>query len=509
MANELSDHDILIKIITALEKGGIEEAQKAAQELKEKMKDASGGSDMLSKAMEVLGGKGKAAGDTLRGLYGLMTKDGPSAVQSLGKSIQGLGNLFGAALGPTGAIASIAMVGYEVVKGIMDAHAQAAEEAAKKAAEEAEKAAQAFEERIAGAADAAREHVKGLAEEFMATAKATEDAVKATQELKDAQLELATARIDAQMFQREGESAEDFAARKKDLEQQKINLKASNDEDKIQSQIEQLQAQIDALDKTDKAAEEAAGKAHAAWLNHDAIQVGALEQAWQANQMTPWQTMPQTPDQLKKVADEAVKASEEAYAQESELKAKDDAARQAWQETLAENAKKREDLQAQIAALEVKNQTIAVKVQTDIAKSQQDYEKSLPKPKPEETEKEKAEREKKEATARQQAFIDHPGHLAAAQGLVRNAVDAGLGNGTITLGGAVGERAQAQGRAAIAEAGARIQAGENNQQVIDDLCATLDKLGSVITNMSALKKHLDALDGKLDLVSSQVRSSRS
>ena len=253
----MNDSDVLIKIITAFEAGGIEAAKKAAQELKAQMGDAAGGSDMLKKAMEALSGKGKQAGDTLRGLYGLMTKDGSAAVADLGKTVQGLAQTFGLALGPAGAIASIAMAGFQVVKGIMDQHKQAAEEAAKAAREAAEKDAEAAKKHLEELDKVRLEAINGavaqLKEGLDSVAKAAEASRKNLDAMEDSQLGVDTAEIDAKV------AAGEMTAEEGEHAKAKLRFDAADRKD--QREMDALQAEQDRLTEADaeaaKAAEEA------------------------------------------------------------------------------------------------------------------------------------------------------------------------------------------------------------------------------------------------------------
>lgn len=72
-------------------------------------------------------------------------------------------------------------------------------------------------------------------------------------------------------------------------------------------------------------------------------------------------------------------------------------------------------------------------------------------------------------------------------------------------GGDVGRATQARAREAIEDAGARIQSGEDDTQVIDQLVETLKQLGAVLVPMARLRSELDALDGKIEEVKGQLK----
>lgn len=78
------------------------------------------------------------------------------------------------------------------------------------------------------------------------------------------------------------------------------------------------------------------------------------------------------------------------------------------------------------------------------------------------------------------------------------------------IGEDVGRATQQQAQAAIQEAGQRIQSGENDARVIEDLTGTLQRLGAVLgrLDLQGLKRQLDLLDGKVELLESQTRNGR-
>lgn len=78
------------------------------------------------------------------------------------------------------------------------------------------------------------------------------------------------------------------------------------------------------------------------------------------------------------------------------------------------------------------------------------------------------------------------------------------------IGEDVGRATQQAARAEIQKAGRRIQAGEEDARVVSELVATLQRLGAVMgkIDLSQLKRQLDLLDGKIELLESRLRSGR-
>lgn len=246
--------DVLIKIVTAFESGGIDAAKKAAQELQEAVGKSSEDGKALGNVLDFMNGHAKEATVALRGLSGIM-KGGFSAT-GLGAASNAL-----KALGPWGMAASVAIQAAGVAWDVYAKRRQAAAEAERKAAEEAAKAAE-------EAAQAAKKHleeldkarleavnaaVNELKEGLDAVAKAAEASRKNLNELEDSRLGVDTSEIDAkvaagEMTAEEGEHA-------------KAQLRFDAADRKDQREMDDLDAEHARLVKADadaaKAAEDA------------------------------------------------------------------------------------------------------------------------------------------------------------------------------------------------------------------------------------------------------------
>ena len=241
----MNDQDVLIKILTAFEGGGIEAAKKAAGELKKEVDANSDAGKALSGALDLLNGKGQNAGDVFKGLTGIL-KGGQSAASGFSSVVKGLGSALGIAAGPLALLTTgigLAVSAWQSYKSAQEEAAKAAQEAAERAKEAAEEAAKALEKRLADAADAARDKVKDLADGFTDAAKEAHELDDAMSALGDAQLALDLAKLDEAL-----ESAETPGQRAA-LRRKKAELKRDNEEAKRQRKRQGYQDELEALEQ--------------------------------------------------------------------------------------------------------------------------------------------------------------------------------------------------------------------------------------------------------------------
>ena len=468
----MNEAEVLIKILSAFDKGGTEAAKAALNEVAKTCGKTSQQTQVAASAFDLLSKNGRQGANAIKSLT-QAARGGPGAIDACGQAVQQLAGMLGAG-GPWMIAIGAAVAG---IKLFVD-HLNKQKEEAKKAAEEAKAAATEAANYAASLKDIENSSLADTVQQFEDLTSAAKDAADQASRVADTMLALEDAKAAQQIAEIEGS-----IAREKDpamIERYRGEI-AQIKSDTAQRKIAGQSAKLDAEESRLK------GNVEAAQAAYDDAMAGGTGTGYlkRYNAVLADQNFhPELTTSKSGQAQRAVLAQDEARArlkgEQEGAKLDLDAANKALQ-----NFQQVAYYQRQI--FDAQKQTIAQQADTTSYKTSQAVAAAETK-----NAEDKAAKDAAEAAARQQAWIAHPGHLAAAQGLVRNAADSGLGDGTIVLGGVAGERAQAQGRAAIAEAGARIQAGENNQQVIDDLCATLDKIGSVITNMSALKSHLDA-----------------
>lgn len=503
--SQIIDHDVLIRVLTAFEKGGIDAAKQAAKELKESMADTSSEGALLNGMLEMMNKDGKSAGNVLAGLSEIL-KNGTASAGGFVKVINGIAPALGLATGGV----SLLIGAISLCIQLWNDHKKAEEEAAEAAQKAAEERAAAIKKHAAELdkikLDAINGEVKKLKEGLDEVKDAAQKTCDRLSSMEDSQLELEYAMIDNQLAN--GEITEEEATFRK--AQKKSEAAAKKDAREMADLDAEWQRLVDAADKTEEAATAAAEAADQA--NKELADAKAqLAEASAAKKGLGYIAAGE--QQQKINAAKANVAAKTKAAEDADVAlAAANAAKEAAADELfgrgADVSVRREVLSNQAQARLYTQQT-AETAFTKAAEKRANDEKAAAEAEAQRKAKEKAEKEAEDEKNRLQAFLGRTDHLQAAQGMVRNAADAGFGNGQIVLGGAAGEEAQAKGREAIAAAAQRIQEGENNQQVITDLCATLQKLGTVVSNWTGIVAHLDALDGKLDIVSRQIKNSRS
>lgn len=154
MANN-SSHDILIKILTAFDAGGIDAAKKAATELSKEMKDNSKESEELSFWMKLMEKDAGKAARIFGGLTGALNGS-ISGVRGLSTALRTFAGIMGAS-GPVMLAISAASFALTGLIKLYNAKKEAAEAAAKAAKDAAEATAKAEEDAAERAAKAIEE----------------------------------------------------------------------------------------------------------------------------------------------------------------------------------------------------------------------------------------------------------------------------------------------------------------------------------------------------------------
>ena len=519
--SQQSDQDVVIRIVTAFEKGGIEEAKKVAAELQQQMDGNSDAGKTLSGMMKILDGDAGNAANVFKGLSSAL-KGGTGAVNGLASAVKGLGPILGVPLGPLNLLVASVQA---VVTGIQawKNHSEKAAEATKKAAEEAEaaakQAAEALEKDMAAAADAVTSKFKAITDELKASVDQAEKLSDATAALGDAQHELELARLDAKLV---GVTDEDEKAK---IKQEKTRLKAGWERQKLFDDSAAKRGELANMDYLeDKAKEEAASanwdltQAEHRWTDEQAAAESRLSAAQvaletaQGNQAASHRdpSAAYNPAEAQKLAIAAHQAQQEVEAAEAALtettgriareravlEAAADKANQQYDNLVATHAPQRQIIQKQIDTNTIKGQII----ETNLFASEHQYDldsqarqKAADEAKKEKARDEVVERDKNMS-------VDN--RIARAQGLVRQEQRVG----EKLYGGEPGIETQRLAQTAIAEAGRQIAAGQDDAQVITQLIATLRNLGAVLQSggLGRLVTELDKMDGEIDQIRSQL-----
>lgn len=522
--SQLSDQDVVIRIVTAFEKGGIEEAKKVAAELQQQLDGNSNAGKTLSGMMKIIEGDAGNAANVFKGLSSAL-KGGAGAVNGLASAVKGLGPILGMPLGPLNLLVTTVQL---VVTGIQawKNHAAEAAEASKKAAEEAEaaakQAAEALEKDMAVAADAVSAKIKGIVDGLKAGVDQANKLADATAAIDDAQLGLELAQLDEQLV---GEKNED---RRAEIEQQKKRLRASREGVKLLMEIANKQGEISLMDQQESRAKTVFEEAQQD-LSKTEERLGKVESAAKSSYVSALKEVKQAEknrdlakamlgfageyeDQLelaRKKADTAAAylgrisklVDRELGTKQSEVSS----ARQAWEDLVAEHAPRREILQKEIDAGQIKVQTSDVNYRTlekqyafdarDRAKAENDrIDKNTI-----DAASAFAEARRK-AAAKRDKEMSVDDRIARAQGLVRQEQQVG----EKLYGGEPGIETQRRAQSAIADAGRQIAAGQDDAQVITQLIDTLRNLGAVIPDLGRLVTELDKMDGEIDQIRSQL-----
>lgn len=506
-----SDQDILIKVLTAFESGGIDAAKKAAQELKTTVDANSDSGKVLSGIMDMLNNKSGDAATVFKGLSGIM-RGGTGVANGLATAVKGLGGALGMAAGPLAILTTAVMAGVTAWQSYKQKQEEAAE-AARKAAEEekqaAEELAKSLDEAAKNAAAGARAEVKGIVDDLTAAAKRAKELDDALSAIDDAQLGLELAELDAKLVgeQDEGKRAE--------IEQQKKRLKAGRERQKLEASLVDMNGEMSLMSDQEAAAQKKAEQKAAAleeaetqWKNDaEWAYGGAIKELRQTerNRDMAKGMFGFAGDYEKQVEDARKKADEaeanlknykeQHEAERTAMKAEIEAARKAAEDLKAANDQRRKVLQANIDATQIKLQTADIVSQSSESKYILDRNEAIDKDtaKAAEWYRKGQEDVKKEAEARDKA-MSYEDRVLLAQGFVAPMQRVG---GQYYDGDAAGNVPQ-MAKDAIADAAEKIKEGKEDREVFQQLIVTLQNLGAVIPNLSGLASCLDKIDGQID-----------
>ena len=253
--SDTANSEILIKILTAYDSGGITAAQKAVQDLKSSVDTTSQSGGTLSGVLEAMSGKGQSAGQIFAGLSTTFKTGGANA-RSMTAVVKGLGGALGIAAGPAaalGAAVGLIVSAVQAYKEHREAAAQAAEKAAEREKAAAEKAKKAIEDLDKARVDAARRAVADLKEELDGATNAAKGTRSALDALEDSQLAVEIAGIDAQ--EKSGALDSDTA------DYLRTKARAASEDRKDQRALDDLRAEEDRLTAARDQSAEAAAKA--------------------------------------------------------------------------------------------------------------------------------------------------------------------------------------------------------------------------------------------------------
>lgn len=491
----MNDQDVLIKIITAYEAGGIEAAKQAAGELKTQVEANSDAGKALSGAFDLLNGKGQNAGQVFKGLSGIM-KGGQRAASGLSQVIGGLGGALGMAAGPLAILTTgigLAVTAWQNYKKEQEAAAEAAKKAAEEAAEAAKKHLEELDKvRLDAVNNAIKEMKTGLDE----VAKAAQGTRKSLDALEDSELDVETAQIDAKVAAGEMTSEEGEYA--------KTNLKHDAADRKDQRELDDLQAEQDRLAQADADATAAAEEAAKELSGAEQALAQAEEKLAAANQKLKKSTGMFAYNDQKRVVDAAQKKRDEAAAAVEEAGTKKASADAALQTVVDERFDRGAEITGRMQVLQ--NNMAARSYRRQAADSKYDAWKKAETDKWAEESFKQQEEAAKARAAEAAAAAPKPTVRSLwkdAAGQIENAQDY---KGRRYEGDAAGDTQQ-KAREALAKAGKEMAEGKRGDDavVIRELIGALDEMGAVVKDRN---KMLEDLKEAVSQMRSQVKNMR-
>ena len=347
----MNDSDVLIKILTSYESGGLEAAKKAAEELKKEVADNSSASETLGSMMKVLEGNGRDAGKVLGGLAETMNKGSISA-GSLSKAVQGLGGIFGTSLGGIGAIVGTAVAAFTALKQAHDEEIERLrklDEEEKKAQQAADDAVKAILDLDKIRLDSARGEVQRLREQMDALDKAASEVRNRLDSIEDAQLGVELAQIDARVASGEIDSEE--------AEWLKANRRAESAKRKDQRELSDLEEEESRLGQAAQTTADAAAEAADA-LEAARAELAAAEQTVAKRRKylnSPW-VGPLAYNDGKRALDAALQARQDAAEKVANASTAEAAASAAAEEAQSRLNARRPGIEARRAVLSLNQQ---------------------------------------------------------------------------------------------------------------------------------------------------------
>ena len=528
------DTEILIKILTAFESGGMDAAIATANELGKTVDKTSKEGDTLAAIMDLVNNKSADANTIFAGLSQTL-HGGMGAVKGFGTAVKGLGSALGIATGPLSLLISTVQLGVTAWMAYTH-HTEEAAEASRKAAEEAEaaakQAAEALEKDMAAAADAVTAKLKGITDELKASVDQANKLSDATASVNDAQLGLELAELDAKLV---GETDEEKIA---DIKQQKSRLKVERERERLDEEYAAQGREISAMDKAEQQAKGTADEkrneldqAEKRWSDEQAAAEDRVSAAQKASKKAQeeWEVA-QSPNSpvydaaglhglqvAARAAEKEVGTAEAALKETTDRIANERAvlehgietANQNYDNLVAANAPQRQILQKQMDANRIKAQTLEVK--SDASEHQYSidtlgiYDRKQEAAAKAAAEKAAADKAAAEAeAAEREKNMSFDERLAHAQSLVIPEYQRDGQHYTEDVGRETKSRADS----AIAEAATKIRDGENDAEVVEKLISTLQNLGAVIPDLGRLVTELDKMDGEIDQIRSQLNHLR-
>ena len=505
-----SDQDILIRILTAYEGGGIDAAKKAVSDLSVEGGRSAEKTKGLNEVLDLLDKRGQNGAEAIRGLLSVM-KGGPDSIGAVSNGISKLAGMLGGggllmiAIAAAGnAIGNLYQLWVEKNEEAAAAAKQASEEQVK-AVEDAKKA---LEDLNKAKVESVKENVRQIAAGLTEAASKAKELRDALSTLENANLELEFARIDqavAMGLMSKEDAAFAKASRKVETERGQLQRELAGEQAFVGAQSDAINEARSKATAAQLAAEEALAKAESA----SSSRKSADEKAAEAERIYGQSIMEDHQKIVRKAKEDAAAAAE------AESQAKGDADRASIASAGASGAVD-QAMQNARAEIEKANQRIAVLetriatqnvllTNTTIGKTSAAAQASAEKKAGADSAEARRQKDEADAAASAEANMPPEERLARA---VRLGVGPGQRvGGQLYVGAAAGDTQQ-KARAAIGEAGQKIMAGADDAKVVEDLVETLRALGAVIPNWARLRTELDALDGKIELVRSQTKNNR-
>lgn len=488
----MNDTDVLIKIITAFESGGIDAAKKAAEELQKEVDANSNAGKTLAGALDLLNGKGQAAGQVFNGLKGILA-GGQGAARGFAGVVQGLGGALGMAAGPLAILTTSVGLAITAWQKYKQSQEEAAE-AAKKAAEEAARAAAAAADQIKAIHDTS---MAERVEEFRQMGQAAKEAADQASAVANAQLALENAKLDNQIAQLEAQKG---GASKEEAEAIDAQISALRNQKSLNSN----QAQQDALER------EREGLVSERENATDALAAEQRFNAGYRGDKSAWDTLSgeekkAISSQIRQEMDELL--ADESFGQDLDESERENAARKAVkQRHLAREEAAKSRLGDVNAKIENWNATSGLRAQTlqiqqDTLLTQGQTQQDAHARNIDEIRKDQAEQDAAAAAANAPKptvgglWNEAAGQIGRGQWYQGQRYD--IDNGQI----------QQQARQALADAGRTMAAGKSGDdaRVMSELVKALEEMGAVVADKN---KMMESLTQAVALMRQQIKNGR-
>jgi hypothetical protein len=461
----MADQDILIRILTAYEGGGINAAKQAAADLAKEVKAGTPAAQELAAVNQVLSLRAGAAAGAMNGLVRAM-QGGPGAAQGLMQTITALSGSLGALAGPAGLIAVVGLG----VAAMWTKWQQGAELAAKKA----EEAKQELEEINRTRQEEVTAQVASLRSELDradAAARKLRDTLAATE---DAKLQLAFAQIDRGV-------AEGGISREEG-EERKAALRLSAEQIRIDRELADIaKARAESVAAEAEARAEAARQAEVQKRLQEIARKDAFDLTEEDRATLGLPPRRRQDGGLEQEEIEQANAAKYRARQVGSRQAEDAAS--VADRVAREQAEKRQDLGSREEVLGFRRAALETRAGTgDILTRRRQEE-------------DEARRQAEQAAAAEQAAKEAAKAEEArgpsrsrALGAVRRGYRGPAGE---TADGPIADRTQQLGQQAVARAAAVVRGGADLEQTMQQLLAYLEQIGAVLASLPALKTELE------------------